>query len=415
MNILIVDDESFVRRSLTEMLSQTDNGNWHVIASVENGLEAVEVIKQQPVDLVISDIRMPGMDGLELAQYIYEHYPDIETVLLTGYQDFHYARQAIRHGVCEYLVKPTPVDSILEIAGKVASRLELKQQKERLEHIREKDLLEKRLYDLIYGIPLPYFDESLVPSFDAYRILTVSLQQETLPAGWTEQTLYTAVINILEECFAPSANTVGIQEEQEAILLLFHTREKPAVQEDTIVAEALEKLSGILKAPFCAGLSDHHTPLGELPAAYRESLEACRSAKKNPRKQLVEYADISMLSASPQLDEHLKVKAKRRVISLMIEAMENRLKENLSLKMIADELYMNPTYLGRVFKEDIGEGFSSFLTKLRIKKATQLLNDVTLKVYEVSEQVGFKDPAYFSLLFKKYTGSTPQEYQKHNK
>ena len=122
-----------------------------------------------------------------------------------------------------------------------------------------------------------------------------------------------------------------------------------------------------------------------------------------------------MCSASPQLDEQLQVKAKRRVISMMIEAMEKRLKENLSLKMIADELYMNPTYLGRVFKEDIGEGFSSFLTKLRIKKAIELLNDVTMKVYEVSEQVGFKDPAYFSLLFKKYTGSTPQDYQKQNK
>lgn len=100
---------------------------------------------------------------------------------------------------------------------------------------------------------------------------------------------------------------------------------------------------------------------------------------------------------------------------MMIEVMNSRLQENLSLKMIADELYMNPTYLGRLFKDDVGEPFSSFLTKLRIQKATELLENVTLKVYEVSELVGFKDPAYFSLIFKKYMGMTPQEFQKHNK
>lgn len=414
MNVLIVDDESFVRRSLSEMLGNA-NHNFSIIGSAENGLEAVQLLKEHTVDLVISDIRMPGMDGLELARHIHECYPDIETVLLTGYQDFTYASQAIRYGVKEYLVKPNSVEHILEVATGVYERLELKKQQRQLAQLREKNLREKRLSDLLYGIPLPYFEEQLIPPFHSFVVITVNHLGDVIPEKWTEQALYAAVINILEECFASYANVVGIQEEQEAILLLFYPHEHSQRVDEASAQEMLHKLSSILKSPFSAGVSNSHDHLESLATAYHESLQAIQQVKKDSARSLMYYSDISMHTASPQLAEQLQVKATRRVITMMIEVMNARLQENLSLKMIADELYMNPTYLGRLFKDDVGEAFSTFLTKLRVQKATELLENVTLKVYEVSELVGFKDPAYFSLIFKKYMGMTPQEYQKHNK
>lgn len=414
MNVLIVDDESFVRRSLSEMLGSA-NHNFSIIGSAENGLEAVQLLKEHMVDLVISDIRMPGMDGLELAKHIHECYPDTETVLLTGYQDFTYASQAIRYGVKEYLVKPNSVEHILEVATGVYERLQLKKQQRQLTQLREKNLREKRLSDLLYGIPLPYFEEQLIPPFHSFVVITVNHLGVGMPQNWSEQAMYAAVVNILEECFALYANVVGIQEEQEAIMLLFYPLERPNGVDEVLTQELLHKLSGILKSPFCAGVSNPHYQLGALATAYHESLEACQQVKKESTPSVIFFRDLTIHSASPQLAEQLQVKATRRVISMMIEVMNSRLQENLSLKMIADELYMNPTYLGRLFKDDVGEPFSSFLTKLRIQKATELLENVTLKVYEVSELVGFKDPAYFSLIFKKYMGMTPQEFQKHNK
>lgn len=414
MNVLIVDDESFVRRSLSDMLGNA-NANFSIIGSAENGLEAVQILKEHVVDLVISDIRMPGMDGLELARHIHDCYPDIETVLLTGHQDFTYASQAIRYGVKEYLVKPNSVENILDIATGVYERLKLKKQERQLTQLREKNLREKRLSDLLYGIPLPYFEEKLMPPFHSYVVLTVSHLGATMPQNWSEQAMYGAVINILEELFSPYANTVGIQEEQEAIMLLFFPNEGTGNVDEALTHDVLLKLSNMLKSPFAAGASSPHHELGDLSAAYHESLQACQQVKRENTPSVIHYSEMSMYPASPQIEEQLQVKATRRVISMMIEVMNARLKENLSLKMIADELFMNPTYLGRLFKEDVGECFSSFLTKLRIQKATELLDNVTLKVYEVSDLVGFKDPAYFSLLFKKYMGMTPQEFQKHNK
>ncbi|MEK5436202.1 response regulator [Paenibacillus sp. FSL R5-0744] len=414
MKVLIVDDESFVRRSLSEMLGSA-NHNFSIIGSVENGLEAIQLLKEQAIDLVISDIRMPGMDGLELSKHIHECYPDTETILLTGYQDFSYASQAIRYGVREYLVKPNSVENILEVVTSVYERLELKKQHRQVSQLREKNLREKRLSDLLYGIPLPYFEEQLIPPFHSFVIITVNHLGDVMPQYWSEQAMYAAVINILEECFSLYANVVGIQEEQEAIIMLFYPDEQSERIDEALTQEMMIKLSSLLKSPFSAGVSNPHYDLGALATAYHESLQACQQLKKDSTRPVIYYSDVSMCSASPQLTEQLQVKATRRVISMMIEAMNSRLQENLSLKMIADELYMNPTYLGRLFKDDVGECFSSFLTKLRIQKAIELLNNVTLKVYEVSELVGFKDPAYFSLIFKKYMGMTPQEFQKHNK
>ncbi|MEK5255992.1 response regulator [Paenibacillus sp. FSL F4-0125] len=414
MNVLIVDDESFVRRSLSEMLGSA-NQNFSIIGSVENGLAAVQLLKEHAVDLVISDIRMPGMDGLELSKHIHECYPDTETVLLTGYQDFSYASQAIRYGVREYLVKPNSVENILEVVTGVYDRLELKKQHRQVSQLREKNLREKRLSDLLYGIPLPYFEEQLIPPFHSFVVVTVNHLGDDMPQYWSEQAMYAAVINILEECFSLYANVVGIQEEQEAIIMLFYPHEQSERIDKALTQETISKLSSILKSPFSAGVSNPHYDLGALTTAYHESLQACQQIKKDSTRSVIYYNDVSMYSASPQLTEQLQVKATRRVISMMIEVMNSRLQENLSLKMIADELYMNPTYLGRLFKDDVGECFSSFLTKLRIQKAKELLNNVTLKVYEVSDLVGFKDPAYFSLIFKKYMGMTPQEFQKHNK
>ncbi|MEK4059614.1 MULTISPECIES: response regulator [Paenibacillus] len=416
MHVLIVDDESFVRRSLLELLESEDSPSSKV-SSAENGIEAVRILQEHAVDLVISDIRMPGMDGLELARHIHEGYPDTETVLLTGYQDFTYARQAIRYGVREYLVKPNSVESILGVVSATSERLQLKKQQEQLQLLRNKHLQKKLLSDLLYGLPLPFFETNLLPSFHSLVVVTISLRGNALPQSWSEQAMYSAAINILEELFNQHTYTVGIQDEQEAIFLLFYAQESEDLENmnEALALKGLEKLKNLLKYSFGAGISKFHRTLEEIAPAYRESLEALRQVKKENASPDISRSDGSRSSSSAQLEEQLQVKAKRRIISLMTEAMRSRLQENLTLKMIADELYMNPTYLGRIFKEDMGECFSSFLTRLRIQKATELLEDVTLKVYEVSDLVGFRDPAYFSLIFKKTMGVTPQDYQKHNK
>ncbi len=103
--VLIVDDEKYVRMGIK---SDTD---WaligcEVVGEACNGLEALEVAEKERPDLVVSDIRMPKMDGIELAEKLIEKYPNIKVIFLTAYNEFEYARQAVRIGVSDYLLKP---------------------------------------------------------------------------------------------------------------------------------------------------------------------------------------------------------------------------------------------------------------------------------------------------------------------
>lgn len=110
-SIMIVDDEPLIRKGLTKLIESNDLG-WVVAGEAGNGKEAIHKLAQVKPDLIISDIRMPIMDGLELANYMWEHCSHTMVIILTGYRDFEYAQAAVRYGVKEFLLKPCPEDDI---------------------------------------------------------------------------------------------------------------------------------------------------------------------------------------------------------------------------------------------------------------------------------------------------------------
>lgn len=127
MILLIADDEKTIRNGLLS-LPWADIGIEEVYQA-ENGLAAKEILKEKRIDIVISDIKMPGLSGLELAEYIKECSMDTAVVFLTGYSDFEYARKAIQNQVCDYLLKPIRTKDILETVERVIETLKRKRYK----------------------------------------------------------------------------------------------------------------------------------------------------------------------------------------------------------------------------------------------------------------------------------------------
>ncbi len=103
--IVFVDDEFVIREGVSENIKWNELG-YQLAAVCENGREAWEVLQKIPVDVVITDICMPFMDGIELSAKIKEQYPRIKTLILSGYDDFDYAKKAIKYGVEDYILKP---------------------------------------------------------------------------------------------------------------------------------------------------------------------------------------------------------------------------------------------------------------------------------------------------------------------
>ncbi|MDR1174673.1 MAG: response regulator [Treponema sp.] len=119
LNLIIVDDEPYSLEGLHDLFPWIDWGV-RIVALARDGSEALEYIRINPVDVVLSDIRMPGMDGLSLARIVRGEFPRIRVILLSAFADFEYAREALRYGVKEYLVKPVQYQSLADLFVPVA-------------------------------------------------------------------------------------------------------------------------------------------------------------------------------------------------------------------------------------------------------------------------------------------------------
>ena len=116
--LLIVEDEKFIQRGLVQAIDWKSIG-FEVIAEAENGKKALQCVEIEKPDVILTDIRMPVMDGLELMSIVYEQYPHIKLVVLSGYGDFSYAQHAIKCGVLGYILKPTKDEEIYQVFRKV--------------------------------------------------------------------------------------------------------------------------------------------------------------------------------------------------------------------------------------------------------------------------------------------------------
>lgn len=158
--MLIVDDEPIIRKGLAKLVESNELG-WVVIGEASNGQEAIRQITYLRPQLVLTDIRMPLADGLEVARYAAEHMPETAVVILTGYRDFEYAQAAIRYGVREFLLKPCPEEEVCRVLreayGQFRERVLLREKEAQQQRIQEEQLLRSML------LRLPHDPELLRP------------------------------------------------------------------------------------------------------------------------------------------------------------------------------------------------------------------------------------------------------------
>lgn len=138
LKIVIADDEEFIRMGLTAM--PWNEMGIDVGGSARNGLEVLELLEEKTADILLTDIRMPGMSGIELSRRVLEIQPDIKIILLTGYGEFEYAQEAIKLGIFDYILKPSTPDGIFECVGRAKERILREKKKEENVRLIQKEL-----------------------------------------------------------------------------------------------------------------------------------------------------------------------------------------------------------------------------------------------------------------------------------
>lgn len=349
LKLMIVDDEQLILEGLKVIVEWEELGVT-IIGTANNGKEALEFVVNHEVDIVMTDIRMPEMNGLELIKNIREKRPDIRCILLTGYQEFEYAREALRYGAAAYLLKPIDEDELCELIKDIGKNYEKNKISSLKQELMKNDIynipyeIERRLVNCIICGDSVNIPEIINEIFKEFSNLNIELERFLL------------VLRDILALIRRNVTEMGydISEFNDEIKTFF---------EKSYFIDDMKDIIIIILVNLCKNIS-------------ALNLSGCKAF---------------ILKVKQYIDENYC--------------------EQLTLNMISDKFYIHTSYFSRLFKKETGENFIDYLTKKRIDESKKLLLGTRLKIYEISERVGYKNSKYFSQLFEKYIGVTPKEYR----
>ncbi len=385
--LLIVEDESWIRMGLECIMDWKALGV-ELIPSAANGKEALERVREQTPDIVLTDIRMPEMDGLELMRRLRQAHPQIKLIVISGFGDFSYAQQAIRYGAFSYVLKPIDENTleaeirrcIWEIAARDSARISA-----------ESGTTDnaKKLRSWLEG-HAPHADAAR----EGPRLVRVAL----LHIEWAKDSPFDDVLartmhklldryitGMMGKLIAASA------EMDEGLAYLLDA------DDDRRLHEMLDRLNvvGISDLGFSVllGISEPVDRQADGTQVYRQVC-AC-------------------------LDEMLETDRQANPRSIVAEASEyinaNIADPKLSLSSISAALHINHSYLSHAFRVDTGTNVTNYIMQKRVELAVRQMQDTRKSLEQIAQQVGYPNIQYFIRVFKKMVSVTPAQYRKNIK
>ncbi len=515
--LIFVDDESIVRDGIRNCVPWGSNG-FNLAGIFENGEEALSFIEKNTVDVVISDINMPKMDGLTLSRILAEKHPHTTVILLTGYDEFEYAQNAIKNKVREFLLKPITADELGSILDRIHKELSESKNREQ----QQKILMEK------LKLSFPLLKERFLSQLVSGRLELQAIIRRKDFFQWEDLGGYYQILSIMlfEQCetfeslsildFLSTLKEEGDEvftDRNSTIIVLLQGTEQEKVQKraqhiaETVFLQA-EKLS---LAKIYIGIGTAVSDIKRIEQSYNGAYAAADRAKVLGFSQIIskdeidkkeKVSPVQFHSLETALGNSLKegkrsqsLKALKNIMNFLrdhyvspaeasyyftrihalfhfflqdidlfpangedlsppavffesisraenyfttqLSIIENRISahrhaivasriekartiiaqnfrdKNFSLQTMCNELFLSTSQFSVIFKEGTGQTFIEYLTAYRIGEAKKLLKTTDLLSYEIADAVGYSDPRYFSITFKKHTGFTPMEYRRN--
>jgi len=422
--LLIVDDEPLVQIGLKSMLAKELADKIEVIGTASNGHEAWELITMDPPDIVIADIRMPVMTGLELLNKSHKKYGIVPAfIMLTAYEEFEMARQALLGEAVDYLVKiELNPDTLTKAINKAIQRIdefkpssgqkEISTSESSLEDLRQKFML--KLFNHLSGNEDEFLTEAkrLNLRFDYNRYIVVfgEIRSDSASgdsdSSFTQAALdvYSSSISMAREIISRHApcNIVSIDIQHFAIVFMFN-EDTPVAGTMDLITEALENartmISSYFKADINFGIGSAVTAPLDIAVSYDEARTAGQQTDINQPVRLFSHIVGSNRRSG-----------KDKLINAIQEYIDSNLNGKLQLNEVAEVFGLSPAYLSVLFKKSTESGFSEYVNTKKIDRAKEMLLSGDMKIYEVADALGFESAYYFSKVFKKVDGHSPREY-----
>ncbi|MDR0140337.1 response regulator [Metabacillus idriensis] len=377
MKALIVDDE-FNVRDVIRHLGQWEQHGITKLLEASNGKEAKKWIEKEKPELIFTDIKMPGITGMELIEWLDSiSYPG-KVIFITGYNDYSYMRKAIQHSSFDYLLKPIEYEAFNNTLEKsVQAWKDDYQHAEVLE-----DAKKMRRNQLATAICLGERSDTdslteFLPESEGYELTLLSFYQMHNPDSYVEE-----LADELTE--RKLGNAFSLQTDFNLCLVI-------TIRDQWLSAE--EWISQEIDVPVRLVTGE---PI--------ESLDEIRPSFQALEKKLEEQDFRSI----HRLDE---IDAARRMEDI-VSYVETYYMEDLSLEKLSNVFFLSREHISRKFKQETGMTLSKYITDLRIKQAKTWLRGTEKSIYSIATMLGYQDEIYFSKLFKKVVGMTPFEFRK---
>lgn len=386
-NILIVDDEPIVKIALRSILPWEEYG-FFICGTAGNGLEALSLIEKQHPDVIITDLKMPGMDGLELIRTLKEkNYPG-EILVLSNYEDFDSVRSALLLGAADYLLKiKIQADTLLACLNKTTEKLQKKAGEK--SPVPEETISENR-----NRLLLSFFqgDSSLASFIQENRETKLGFMEKSCAICYVTFEKF-----LSNDAFSISANLLrdmildAVQGALQPYILVLNDYSALVVFSQRELTVSQIKVEQLVKKLYNR-FTMYQSFAPDMP--YQENLKNYEEARK-------------IYQSFQQNEGHYK-----NDVAKTIAYIEENYMHRLTLASISANVNLSSSYLCRVFKSEVGISITSYLNNLRIRKAATLIKEQALSLKEISAMVGIDDQLYFSRLFKKCMGISPSEYGK---
>ncbi|MCK9860178.1 response regulator [Paenibacillus sp. ATY16] len=537
MKILIVDDEQHVREAV-KLLIDWEQLGINEIYEADNGDSAIEVLGNIQPEIVITDMRMPNRDGVELLAWMKEQGRKSKTIVISGYDDFHLVRSSMKYGGQDYLLKPIDPEQLMEALQKAKQSWEQEDQARRLDQQRSieinqiKPVYRDKLFSTMISeagaggqvnVPAVLKDEfgledveqcqviilstgmlepQISRKFDGNRdLLTFCLinvcneilkqknggfafrywnsDHEIIILLWDRLAEWEALLTLITEGIVKSIHGrfhygVGQAQPFPSGLSLSYQAARTALKQRNLLAESsyIHKSDPSFKAgvnSLSISAYDERFKLAvwsgkekdietavesfleaakALPAISQEQIELWRfeyeSMLSRWRQVLAAKQELPASSEPPQpglplfllLDEHGRLSLElcrselingltafaaltgaggnkeHSIMRDIARYMEQNYNREVTLQDISERFYLSREYISRRFKQEMGENVFDYLGRIRVEKAKLLLQNPNLKIAQIAEMVGYDDDKYFSKVFKKFEGQSPNQYRK---
>lgn len=363
--VIIVDDESLFLDAMEKRIRGI--GGVTLVGKFSNGQQVLDYLEtNEDVDVIFADILMPVLDGLKLAQWVAENQPDIRVVLLSAYQSFDYAQQAIRSGVCYYLNKPVRGEMLQEVMDSLRQDRMEALKRELYHHDLERERANQKLFEQARTGEEVWWTwqwMELLISFDGCTGADPTV---------THRMQVTGIQNILCHC-APG------------VAVMLNSQQKKL--HCTLVARDTTRLP---------------------------QLQQVQNLIENLMKFTVHIEVIKNRTVEQELVATTGSKACSREMVRAVEFIRNNLSREISRGEVAAAVGLAPSYFSRVFRQQMGMTFVEFVRNERIQRVIQLLEQ-GCKVYVAAQQAGFKTMNCFNEIFYQVMGCSPTQYKRRRK